>query len=81
MISMLFLCFLVALASGVLGCFVLWNKMANYSDGASHAGVLGLAIAHALHFDSHPPFVCLAISAFALIIYFSLNLVFRVMTH
>lgn len=36
---------LIALASGALGCFVLWRKMAFFSDALAHSAVLGTALA------------------------------------
>jgi len=35
----------VAVASGPLGCFVVWRRMAYFGDATSHAAVLGVAIA------------------------------------
>ena len=35
----------VACAAGPLGCFVLWRRMAYFGDAASHAAVLGVALA------------------------------------
>ncbi len=35
----------IALASGAVGCFVLWRKMAFFSDALAHSAVLGTAIA------------------------------------
>jgi ABC-type Mn2+/Zn2+ transport system permease subunit len=61
--------FLVALVSGALSCFVLWSRMANYTDGAAHAGVLGFALAGLLGFSS-APMVCCAIIAFAAMAHF-----------
>ena len=37
-----------ALAAGPLGCFVVWRRMAYFGDAASHAAVLGVALALAL---------------------------------
>lgn len=39
----------VALAAGPLGCFVVWRRMAYFSDATSHAGILGVALAFALN--------------------------------
>jgi len=36
---------LIALASGLLGCFVLWRNMAFFSDTLSHSAVLGTGLA------------------------------------
>ena len=35
----------VACAAGPLGCFVVWRRMAYFGDAASHAAVLGVALA------------------------------------
>lgn len=35
----------VALAAGPLGCFVLWRRMAYFSDATAHGGLLGVAMA------------------------------------
>ncbi|MBP1805668.1 metal ABC transporter permease [Rubellimicrobium aerolatum] len=35
----------VALAAGLLGCFVVWRRMAYFGDATAHAGVLGVALA------------------------------------
>ncbi|WP_179378346.1 metal ABC transporter permease [Jannaschia marina] len=39
----------VALAAGPLGCFVVWRRMAYFSDATAHASILGVAMA--LAFD------------------------------
>ena len=38
----------LALAAGPLGCFVIWRRMAFFSDATAHAAVLGVAMALAL---------------------------------
>ena len=35
----------LALAAGPLGCFVVWRKMAYFSDATAHAAILGVALA------------------------------------
>ncbi|WFE73488.1 metal ABC transporter permease [Roseinatronobacter sp. S2] len=35
----------VALATGPLGCFVVWRRMAYFGDATSHAAILGVALA------------------------------------
>ena len=35
----------VACAAGPLGCFVVWRRMAYFGDAASHAAILGVALA------------------------------------
>lgn len=32
------------LATGVLGCFVVWRRMAYFGDAMAHAAVLGVAL-------------------------------------
>ena len=34
-----------ALAAGLLGCFVVWRRMAYFGDATAHAAVLGVALA------------------------------------
>lgn len=34
----------VALAAGLLGCFVVWRRMAYFGDATAHAGILGVAV-------------------------------------
>ncbi len=38
----------VALAAGLLGCFVVWRRMAYFGDATAHASILGVAVALAL---------------------------------
>ena len=38
----------VALAAAPLGCFVVWRRMAYFSDATAHAAMLGVALALAL---------------------------------
>lgn len=38
----------VALAAGPLGCFVVWRRMAYFSDATAHAAILGVALALAI---------------------------------
>lgn len=38
----------VALATGPLGCFVVWRRMAYFGDATSHGAILGVALALAL---------------------------------
>lgn len=38
----------VALAAGLLGCFVVWRRMAYFGDATAHASILGIALALAL---------------------------------
>ncbi|MEM6310509.1 MAG: metal ABC transporter permease [Pseudomonadota bacterium] len=39
----------VALATAPLGCFVVWRRMAYFSDATAHAAILGVALALALN--------------------------------
>ena len=39
----------LSLATGPLGSFVLWRRMAYFGDATSHAAILGVALALALH--------------------------------
>ena len=39
----------LALATGPLGSFVIWRRMAYFGDATAHAAILGVAIALALH--------------------------------
>lgn len=39
----------LALAAGPLGSFVIWRRMAYFGDATSHAAILGVALALALH--------------------------------
>ena len=39
----------LALATGTLGSFILWRRMAYFGDATSHAAVLGVALALGLH--------------------------------
>jgi zinc transport system permease protein len=41
----------MALASGTLGCFVVWRKMAFFSDALAHSALLGTALALIAHID------------------------------
>ena len=34
-----------AIAAGLLGCFVVWRRMAYFGDATAHAAVLGVALA------------------------------------
>ncbi len=36
---------MVALATGPLGCFVVWRRMAYFGDATAHAAILGVALA------------------------------------
>src|SRR5690554_1588921 len=34
-----------SLAAGLLGCFVVWRRMAYFGDATAHAAILGVAVA------------------------------------
>ena len=42
----------LALAAGPLGCFVVWRRMAYFSDATAHAALLGVALALAFSFPT-----------------------------
>ena len=39
----------VAVVAGVLGCFLVWRRMAYFGDATAHAALLGVAISLALN--------------------------------
>jgi zinc transport system permease protein len=49
-----------AVAAGLMGCFVLWRRMAYFGDATAHAAILGVAVA--LAFDVSVTFGILAIA-------------------
>ncbi|MCE8509966.1 metal ABC transporter permease [Ruegeria pomeroyi] len=51
----------VALASGPLGCFVVWRRMAYFGEATAHAAVLGVALALALSAPILPAVVLAAV--------------------
>lgn len=55
----------LALATGPLGSFVIWRRMAYFGDATSHAAILGVALALALHLPiaAGTLFVALAMAA------------------
>lgn len=42
----------VALAAGLLGCFVVWRRMAYFGDATAHASILGVALALGFGFST-----------------------------
>ena len=36
--------FAVSLIAGVMGCFVVWRRMAYFGDSLAHSGLLGVAL-------------------------------------
>ena len=65
----------VALATGVLGCFVVWRKMAYFGDALSHASILGISGGLALGVSSFVGVLFIA-GAMALLLYSLDNRVF-----
>jgi len=43
-IEVIFVSILIAVVAGVLGCFVVWRKMAYFGDSLSHSAMLGMAL-------------------------------------
>lgn len=41
----------LSLAAGMLGCFVVWRRMAYFGDATAHAAILGVALALAFDFS------------------------------
>ncbi len=60
-----------ALATGVLGCFVVWRRMAYFGDATAHAAILGVALALAFSFSIFTG--VLAVSLAASLLVFSLS--------
>ncbi|MEM9349034.1 MAG: metal ABC transporter permease [Pseudomonadota bacterium] len=52
----------VALAAAPLGCFVVWRRMAYFSDATSHAGILGVALALAIGAPIFPAVLAVALA-------------------
>jgi len=57
----------ISLISGILGCFVVWKKMAYFSDSLAHCSLLGIALGIILSINSN-------ISVFIISIFFALLL-------
>lgn len=57
----------VALATGPLGCFVVWRRMAYFGDATAHAAILGVALALAFSFSVEAGVLAIAL-AVALIV-------------
>ena len=45
-------CLALAIVSGILGCFVVWKRMAFFSDGLAHSATLGVAVGLILMLDN-----------------------------
>ncbi len=43
----------LAAAAGPLGCFVVWRRMAYFSDATAHAALLGVALGLGFSFPSY----------------------------
>ena len=52
-----------ALAASVLGCFVVWRRMAYFGDATAHAAILGVAVALALNIS-----ILVGVGAVALVV-------------
>lgn len=50
----------VAVATGLLGCFVVWRRMAYFGDATAHAAVLGVALSLALGLPVGPGVLAVA---------------------
>lgn len=50
-----------ALAASVLGCFVVWRRMAYFGDATAHAAILGVALALALNISIFAGVVAVAL--------------------
>ncbi|MBL4813663.1 MAG: metal ABC transporter permease [Rhodobacteraceae bacterium] len=58
-----------AMAAGLLGCFVLWRRMAYFGDATAHAAILGVALALGFSLPVFP-FVLGVAGLMALLIHF-----------
>lgn len=58
---------IVALVAGVMGCFVVWRRMAYFGDSLAHSALLGIALGIALGIN-HNLSVIMLCSLFALIL-------------
>ncbi|MEC8621633.1 MAG: iron chelate uptake ABC transporter family permease subunit [Pseudomonadota bacterium] len=58
---------IVALVAGVMGCFVVWRRMAYFGDSLAHSALLGIALGIALGVN-HNISVIMLCSLFALIL-------------
>ncbi len=56
-----------ALAASVLGCFVVWRRMAYFGDATAHAAILGVAVALALNISIFAGVAVVALGAALLI--------------
>jgi len=57
-----------AMAAGLLGCFVVWRRMAYFGDAMAHAAILGVAVALAFSVDVFAGVALIAV-AMAILIY------------
>ena len=58
---------IVAIVSGVMGCFVVWRRMAYFGDSLAHSALLGIAMGVLLNI-SHNLAVMLVCICFALVL-------------
>jgi len=61
----------VALAAGLLGCFVVWRRMAYFGDATAHASILGVALS--LAFGVPTPLGVLAVAGSMALLVFWLS--------
>ncbi len=57
----------VALVAGVLGCFVVWRRMAYFGDSLAHSALLGIALGLVYGFNTNVG-IAISSSAFAVIL-------------
>lgn len=43
----------IAIIAGIVGCFIVWRKMAYFSDSLAHSSLLGIALGIVLHINLH----------------------------
>ena len=59
--------FVTALAAGLLGCFVVWRRMAYFGDATAHAAILGVALALAFSINILAGVILIAVGMAVLI--------------
>lgn len=62
----------ISLISGVLGCFIIWKKMAYFGDSLAHSALLGIAIGVIFSLPINFSVICVAL-AFALLLSYLQN--------
>ncbi len=60
----------IALMSGVLGCFIVWQRLAYFGDTIAHAALLGVVLALLLDIPPEAGVVCIALLVAASVAYF-----------